>query len=219
MDNELTSEQARPVSSKQTAITIAALVALMVVLQALRILLERLSYSFVPLTDFSHRMTTMCIMLLLSAGMIVFARRRKTPLSVFPENFSRGYIIATCVCGVLLMTSPSYFSGGIHAILLAFYGSVVTPIFEELVFRGYIWNRLETVLHKPIWVFAANVLFFTVWHTGYMLPHIASGNWSAVLWKLAAGFGYGAVLGFIRLRTKNCYSTMLAHGVLNMFMI
>lgn len=52
-----------------------------------------------------------------------------------------------------------------------------------------------------------------------MLPQLAAGNLSAVLWKLAAGAGYGAVLGFVRLKTKNCYSTILVHGVLNIFMV
>ena len=53
----------------------------------------------------------------------------------------------------------------------------------------------------------------------YMLPHMASGNITAVAWKLAAGFGYGTVLGLVRLKAKNCYATMLLHGVLNIFMV
>ncbi|MGI6194770.1 MAG: type II CAAX prenyl endopeptidase Rce1 family protein [Eubacteriales bacterium] len=36
---------------------------------------------------------------------------------------------------------------------------------------------------------------------------------------MAAGVGYGTVLGFIRLKTKNCWATVLAHGVINFFMI
>ena len=42
---------------------------------------------------------------------------------------------------------------------------------------------------------------------------------TAVAWKLAAGLGYGTVLGIVRLKTKNCYATMLLHGVLNIFMV
>ena len=52
-----------------------------------------------------------------------------------------------------------------------------------------------------------------------MLPHMASGNITAVAWKLAAGFGYGTVLGLVGLKAKNCYATMLLHGVLNIFMV
>ena len=52
-----------------------------------------------------------------------------------------------------------------------------------------------------------------------MVPNILSGNWNAVIWKLAAGLGYGVVLSLLRLKTKNCYATVLAHGVLNLFMI
>ena len=50
-----------------------------------------------------------------------------------------------------------------------------------------------------------------------MIPQIMSGNLTAVAWKLAAGLGYGTVLGLLRLKTKNFYSSMLLHGVLNIF--
>lgn len=83
----------------------------------------------------------------------------------------------------------------------------------------YLWNRLTAVLSKEGFVFIWSVVLFTVWHIGYMIPQIVSGNKTSVVWKLAAGLGYGTVLGLLRLKTKNCYSTMLLHGVLNIFMV
>ena len=72
---------------------------------------------------------------------------------------------------------------------------------------------------SEVFVFIWSVILFTVWHIGYMIPQIVSGNIHAVLWKLVAGLGYGTVLGIVRLKVKNCYATMLLHGVLNIFMI
>lgn len=50
-----------------------------------------------------------------------------------------------------------------------------------------------------------------------------------ILLQIALGVGnnifvmvpdwYGVVLSLLRLKTKNCYATVLAHGVLNLFMI
>ena len=158
-------------------------------------------------------------MLLLSAAVCAYAKLRKTPFSVFPHPFGKRYIVFTCVAAVLLISSPSNFTGGYQAIALLIYGSIITPVYEELIFRGYLWNRLNTVLAKEINTYFWSIVLFTVWHLGYMLPQLLSGNWAAVAWKLAAGVGYGAVLGALRLKTKNCYSTMLVHGVLNFFMV
>ena len=169
--------------------------------------------------DFYRRVATMCIMIILSAAAIIYARIRKTKLSVFPQKFSKAYVIFTVIAAVLLVTTPSNFTGGSKAVILLIYGSIVTPVYEELVFRGYIWNRLDSVLSKQLYTYIWSVALFTVWHLGYMIPQLASGNINAVLWKLAAGVGYGTVLGFVRMKTKNCYSTMLLHGVLNIFMI
>lgn len=191
----------------------------MVVLQFVRELSEWLLNPLFPGTVFQERMITMMIMVVLSGVVVLYARFRKTALSLFPEYFGKQYILASCVCAVLLVSTPANFTGGYQAIALLLYGSIVTPVFEELIFRGYLWNRLDAVLSKEVFVFIWSVVLFTVWHIGYMIPQIVSGNITAVVWKLAAGLGYGTVLGIVRLKTKNCYATMLLHGVLNIFMV
>lgn len=198
---------------------IAEALVIMIALQAAKLLLEAAMRPLVPDEAFAHRMVTAGVMLLLAAVVYAYARLRKTPLSVFPRPFTKRYIILTGVAAALLLTSPSNFIGGYRAILLAVYGSVVTPVYEELLFRGYFWNRLNMVLRREIYTYMWSVALFTVWHLGYMTDNLLAGDWRAVAWKLAAGLGYGTVLGFVRLKTKNCYASMLTHGVLNIFMI
>ena len=193
--------------------------AVIVVLQALRILLEAVIEPLVPDTEFSRRMTTMAVMLVLAAAVALYSRITKTKLSVFPESFSKIYVVFTVISALLLITTPAHFTQGITAIMLSVYGSIVTPVFEELVFRGYLWNRLNDVLAKKAYTYIASVALFGIWHLGYMLPQLAAGELEPVIWKLAAGIGYGAVLGALRMKTNNCYSTMLLHGVINIFMI
>lgn len=192
---------------------------LMIVIQALRIALESLISKFVKIDTFSERMITMSVMICLSGLVVLYARIRKTSLSVFPERFGKFYIICTVIGALILITTPMNFIGGYPAILLLVYGSLVTPIFEELIFRGYLWNRLNTVFSKEVCTYICSIVLFMLWHIGYMIPQIIEGSWTPVLWKLAAGLGYGTVLGFVRLKCKNCYITMLLHGVLNDFMI
>lgn len=215
----------RPVACERShkflrqATVILEAISLMVVLQFVRELSEWLLNPLFPGTVFQERMITMMIVVVLSGVVVLYARFRKTALSLFPEYFGKQYILASCVCAVLLVSTPANFTGGYQAIALLLYGSIVTPVFEELIFRGYLWNRLDAVLSKEVFVFIWSVVLFTVWHIGYMIPQIVSGNITAVVWKLAAGLGYGTVLGIVRLKTKNCYATMLLHGVLNIFMV
>lgn len=191
----------------------------MVILQSVREFSEWVLNPLFSGTVFAERMITMMIMMVLSGAVVLYARFRKTALSVFPKHFGKTCIITSCVSAILLISIPSNFTGGYRAVMLLLYGSIVTPVFEELIFRGYIWNRLHAVLSKEIFVFIWSVILFTVWHIGYMIPQIAAGNVTAVIWKLAAGLGYGTVLGLVRLKTKNCYAAMLLHGVLNIFMV
>ena len=73
---------------------------------------------------------------------------------------------------------------------------------------------------SKILICAWNIALFTIWHLFYIIPDMISGYWDVLqLLKLAAGLGYGTVLGFIRLRTENCWATILAHGIMNFFMI
>jgi membrane protease YdiL (CAAX protease family) len=205
---------------KQQAKTLLYSILLMAALQLLRIGIERVIYIvYRAPSQFGAKMVTMAAMLILVPLFVVYAHFRKVPLSVFPEKFGKWYILSTIIAAALLLSAPINYIEGLLAILASVYGSIVTPVFEELIFRGYLWNRLEKSFSGRRTVYLLSALLFMLWHIGYMLPSLASGNFVAVAWKLAAGLCYGLVLGALRLKTKNCYSTMLLHGVLNLFMI
>ena len=202
---------------KKKVITEGILV--IVIVQGLLILLEQLLSVFFPNTDFFERIITMISMIILTVVIILYARKKETTLSFFSQPFTKLSLIITIITIIFLVSTPSNYTGGCKAILLLIYGSIVTTIFEELLLRGYIWNRFKLIYSDEKKVYIWNVLLFTVWHLGYMLPQLFAGNWFAVLTKLLAGLGYGIVLGFIRLKSNNCYLTTLVHGILNNFMI
>jgi len=104
--------------------------------------------------------------------------------------------------------------------MLLLYGSIVTPIFEELIFRGYIWNKLNDIFEKEWITYIVSAVLFALWHLGYVDSiafRMETGLANVMLWKAITGLCYGVVLGALRLKTKNCYSTMLLHGVMNIF--
>ena len=205
--------------SEKTKI-LSYIIGLLILFQLFLFGLKRLVFLAVERTNFTDSVATMFSMAVLAVLLIVYAKKRKITLSVFPHIFSKFYIIGSCVAVVLLVATPSNYLDGFQAIILLFYGSIVTPIFEELLFRGYVWNRLNTVFKKEWATYIIATVLFGVWHLGYIESvafRIDTGLSTVMLWKVIVGLCYGLVLGAVRLKTKNSYSTMLLHGVMNIF--
>ena len=196
------------------------IIGLLVILQFLRLGLKQLFFLFIKRTNFSDHLASMLSFLLLTALIVVICKRQKIALTIFPPRFSRRYFFATGIVGLLLVTTPAYYSGGIEAILLLIYSSIVTPIFEELIFRRYVWNQLSVIFKRAVPVYLWSSVLFGIWHLGYfdsLVFHVGEGLPEALIWKVITGLCYGLVLGLLRLRTKNFYSTMLLHGAMNIF--
>jgi len=199
---------------------LSSIIGLLFVFQLCLFGLKRLIFLAVDRTNFTDSIATMFAMSILTVLLIVYAKKQKTALSVFPRDFNKFYIIGTCVAVALLVAAPSNYVDGFPAIVLLFYGSVVTPIFEELIFRGYVWNRLNTLFKKEWVTYVITTVLFGVWHLGGIDSvsfRVETGLANVMMWKVIVGLGYGVVLGAVRLKTKNSYSTMLLHGVMNVF--
>lgn len=198
-----------------------SLTGILAVLQLLRIAIKYVFFLAVERTEFTDSAASLVAMVLLSAFMLLVAKRRNIPLSVFPRKFGVLYIIATFIAAGLLVLTPIVTKdGAFSTILLLLYSGVVVPVFEELIFRGFLWNNLKKVYEKEWMVYIVSALFFALWHLGYLDSiafRVSSGLATAMLWKVLTGLCFGILLGAVRLKTKNCYSTMLLHGVLNIF--
>ena len=193
---------------------------LMIAFQGIAELAEWLISPFFPDTRFNKKMINMLMMIVLTIILICYAKTKKQTLSFFSKKLSKRYIIATCVTTVLFIIAPSNFVQGFSSVMSIIYGSIVTPVYEELLFRGYVWNRFSKVMSSKLNIFLWNIALFTIWHLFYIIPDMISGNWDVLqLLKLVAGLGYGTILGLIRLKTENCWATILAHGIMNFFMI
>lgn len=160
-------------------------------------------------------------MVLLSALILLVAKFRRIDLSIFPKHFGAGYIIFTVITFALFISTPILTkNNSTSEIVLLIYSAIVTPVFEELIFRGFVWNKLNTLFKKEWITYVMSTLLFAIWHFGYIDTiafHVETGLANAIIWKVITGLCFGIVLGALRLKTKNCYSTMLLHGVLNIF--
>ena len=144
--------------------------------------------------------------------------------------------------GLLLITLiiiPFTFGFEKDVIVMGIVFGLVVPAFEELLFRGYIWNKIERYMDndpnlnpssklRSRWglvTLLTVTMLFGVWHMGYVdvfliNPMINHENFSLstmLLAKVGLGLFLGTILGFIRLKTGKVYASFLFHGFWNVF--
>lgn len=182
--------------------------------------IEKLVFLFVKRTDFSDRMVSMGTMLFLTVLFLFWSKKKNIALSIFPDKFNIFYIIFTVVAAVLFFLSPSFTGGNVEAILVLIYSAIVIPVFEETIFRGYVWNKLNKIFTSEWKTYVVSTLLFALWHLGYISSiafRVQSGLAQIMFWKVITGLCFGIVLGLVRWKAKNCYITILLHGIMNIF--
>jgi len=209
------------VNNKKTVKIISFIVILLIVLQGLRMAIEQTIFIFIERNSFTDDVATMFAMIAITVAFVLIAKKKQEHLSVFPHKFGLFYIAETIVFIGLIVSTPLITGDkALQTIIVMIYSSIITPIFEEIVFRGFIWNKLNTVFKKEWITYLVTTLLFAIWHLGY-IEGIAfrspNGLATTMIWKMITGLCFGIVLGGLRLKTKNCYSTILLHGIMNIF--
>lgn len=214
------------------AILIVGLGVLLVALQLLRWGIESLAFMLVPHTLLTNELVRTAVYLLLTGALVGWSRLRGVRLPVAP-GAGRGaapvrYGAACLVFAALFASTP--FATGQAAEPAAWAalacGAIATPVFEELLFRGYVWDRLQCGFARDWQVLVVSAVLFGLWHLGYAdavawrvaqpdMAGVAQGLPGLMKAKVAFGSMVGVVLGYLRLRTGGCLAPMLFHGCWN----
>lgn len=106
-------------------------------------------------------------------------------------------------------------------IYLLVYGSIITPVFEETLFRGILWKEFEKNGVKSSLIFFAITLLFGFWHLGYIDSiawRINGQNLGFVMMmKVLTGIAVGILTGISRKKNGGIYYSILVHAVWNVF--
>jgi membrane protease YdiL (CAAX protease family) len=216
---------------QQTAVVLSLVkaVLLIAVVQGLRIALLQLVFTFVSHTSLSDTVANCVIMLVFAILIIIYARRRKFSLQIFNLRTRASKVlfgVGTGIVAFLIVSTPFFTEDfSVTALVTLLYSAVATPLFEELLFRGLIWNRLTPHFHSEFRVYLATTVLFGIWHIGYldgvMFNMLANGLQGNIPWimfmKVVVGIVYGIIVGFVRYKTKSVYLGMLMHGLMNLF--
>jgi membrane protease YdiL (CAAX protease family) len=179
-------------------------------------------FSIAERTLLSDVVFNLTFMTAASCCIIAVSLRKGFDLAVLPARFSKVYLIATIVVAALFLSTPFVTqSATLYDILFLIYGAAVTPIYEELIFRGVVWEAVRVKNDKAAYLVSS--LLFAVWHLGYVDTIIWRTSlffpdadiFKIMLMKAVTGLVFGLVLGALRYKTRNAYSTMLLHCVMN----
>ena len=121
------------------------------------------------------------------------------------------------ISGFLLFPVASQISTKIESVIIAiifFY--LFVALSEEILFRGYIQSRLNTVFDRPNRFFGVrwglgliiSSVFFGLWHLGWKSGTL---EWSHVLWTMFAGL----IFGFVREKSESIIAPSILHGIMN----
>jgi membrane protease YdiL (CAAX protease family) len=124
--------------------------------------------------------------------------------------------IFAIVCNILLVNlglepsssrgaQPASFSYLLPAVFSQMTGAAV---FEEPLFRGFVWGYLRRAQWKDGWIWLFQALFFTLGHV-YYLQTEATGPWFIRIMLTSL------IIGFIAWRAKSIFASMVTHGMFN----
>ena len=217
-------------SQKKTIQSTVRICAVLVVIQTIRILVSQRLMTLFEKTSLTIDAVSMVTMIVLIILMLIIANKLDISFSFPPKPKTRSakimYVSASLLFLLLVISAPLFTQDtSVGVILPLLYSAVVTPIFEELIFRGYVWNSLKETGKSELLTYVISTCLFALWHLGYVdviwmkmsLQATGGDLLYIMLMKTAVGLFFGIVIGFVRYKTKNTYAAMLIHGVMNVF--
>ena len=156
---------------------------------------------------------------------IISIKKNELELNIFPKNLNWKYIVTLIILFAIIFTTPIITKNySLYDILSLLYGAIITVIFEEIIFRGFVYKEISNI-KNDLWAYIISTIIFGIWHLGYIdtvmwRVSMISPNaniMNIMFWKVITGISFGIVVGFFRYKNKNVYSSMIVHALLNTF--
>lgn len=206
--------------------TIIKIIILLIGLQLGRIVLKESIFLFLYYNKFNDIIISMIIVFLLTLFIIYKSKKENISLDIFSYMKNKEskiyYFIITGAIILLIFTSPFFTTDpSIENFLFLIYTTVMIPVYEEIIFRSYIWNVLKKEGKDEIKIYLLTTILFSLYHIGYIDTVIMTNEFDnivfAIVIKCVSMISYGLFIGFFRYKIKNSYSCMLVHSFINIF--
>lgn len=194
------------------------IILIIVSLQIIRIAVRRVLLLFIPITELSLNILNMVIFIIYTYLIVKYCKKNKIDLRVFKVNNKNAYLLLISIFIILFMINLLLNKFSMNNIFKILYGTITLPIFEELLFRGYIWSRLLKMFKNEMYVYIITTLLFSIYSVFYIDSAILLKVFSfgLIIFKLVIGLLFGLITGFVRYKTKNTFSSMIVSSIMNM---
>lgn len=194
------------------------IILIIVSLQIIRIVVRRVLLLFIPITELSLNILNMVIFIIYTYLLVKYCKKNKIDLRVFKVNNKNAYLLLISIFIILSIINLLLNKFSMNNIFKILYGTITLPIFEELLFRGYIWSRLLKMFKNEMYVYIITTLLFSIYSVFYIDSAILLKVFSfgLIIFKLVIGLLFGLITGFVRYKTKNTFSSMIVSSIMNM---
>lgn len=178
----------------------------LIIIQAIFLGIKQITFHFIAEELFSRSMVTMVSMFIGIIFLWVYSKWRSSEFSVLPVKFGKVYIVATIFSMLFFVVTLFLIRGfSLQNMLMILYGGIVTPIFEELLFRGIIWNKLSCYIKREWKTYLLVTILFGLWHIGYAIGiYLWQGGsmLHCIFMKVLWGTLYGLFIGASELKQR-----------------
>lgn len=197
----------------------------LIALQIGRFSFKTLAFLFVDKNFITDVIVSSIYMIIIIIFSIISIKKNELGLNIFPKRFNWRYIVTSTILFIFIFTTPIITkSNSLYDVLSLIYGSIITVIFEEIIFRGYVYKKIS-IIKNDLWAYIISTLIFGIWHLGYIdtvmwRVSMISPNaniMNIMFWKVITDLSFGIVVGFFRYKNKNVYSSIIVHALLNTF--
>ena len=147
---------------------IAFMILNLVLLQLGRIIFKYVVFIFIDRSLLSDVIVNMLYMGIIIGVFIANIKKKKININIFPEKFNIKYKVFTIIVSLFFIITPIVTTNyQLYNILSLIYNAIITVIFEEFIFRGYIFKEISLMKNDLI-TYIVSTLLFGIWHFGYI---------------------------------------------------
>lgn len=125
---------------------IAFVILVPILLQLGRMIFKNIVFVFIDRTLLSDVIASIVYMSLIICGIIIAVKWKRIKIPFFPEKWTAMYKLFTVLVLVFFVVTPVVTkSYQLFSILSLIYNAIITVIFEELIFRGIIFQEISSM--------------------------------------------------------------------------
>ncbi len=191
-------------------------------LQLSMICIKKIAFVFLENNKNNDMMISTLILSLAVAFILYKSKSKKMLLDIFDyikEKESKNYyIIVSFSISILILiqciTKP------LDELIPILYITIFIPIAEEIIFRFYIWNELQSKNCNEVKTYILTSVLFCAYNIGTQSIMISNNiTILAVFIKLITIIGMSLIIGIFKYQIKNTYSCIIVHSFFNIFML